>query len=60
MPIKTKQAIENIIEALKKIKKSTFINCWRKAGIINFRFSFSEITKKKKKQRLIIILKKNE
>ena len=37
-PIKTKQAIEYIIEAWKKVKKSTIINCWKKAGIINFRF----------------------
>jgi hypothetical protein len=40
--IKTKQAIENIIEAWKQVKKSTIINCWRKAGIINFRFSLSD------------------
>jgi hypothetical protein len=24
------------------VKKSTIINCWRKAGIINFRLSLSE------------------
>jgi hypothetical protein len=41
-PIKTKQAIEYIIEAWKKVKKSTIINCWKKAGIINFRFSLTE------------------
>jgi hypothetical protein len=40
--IKTKQAIENIIEAWKQVKKSTIINCWRKAVIINFRFSLSD------------------
>jgi hypothetical protein len=41
-PIKTKKAIENIIEAWKQVEKSTIINCWRKAGIINFRFSLSD------------------
>jgi hypothetical protein len=38
----TKQAIEYIIEMWKKVKKSTIINCWKKAGIINFRFSLTE------------------
>ena len=27
-PIKTKQAIEYVIEAWKQVKKSTIINCW--------------------------------
>jgi hypothetical protein len=35
-PIKTKQAIENINRCA---KKSLIINRWRKASIINFRFS---------------------
>jgi hypothetical protein len=39
-PIKTKQAIEYIIEAWKKVKKSTIINFWKKADII--RFSLTE------------------
>jgi len=33
---------EYIIEAWKKVKKSTIINCWRKASIINFRLSLTE------------------
>jgi len=41
-PIKTKQAIQYIKEAWKQVKNQLLLIFWRKAGIINFRFSLTD------------------